>query len=277
MSRAERTPERAAGEAPAALVTGAAGGIGGAVVAAIAAAGHRVLAVDRQAPRDEVVGPARDEVVGPARNEVVGPARDVVVAHRADLTRDAEAAGAVAAALDRFGRLDVVACCHGGSGRRHGDGPVDECTEGGWDATLELNLKSVFLVCRHAVPALRAGGGGAIVTLASVLGLVGGDRDFATHAYAAAKGAIVSLTRAMAVTYADDGIRCNVVCPGLIATPMSERAQRDPAIRARLGELQPLTGDFGRPEEVAEAVLHLATAPFTTGTVLTVDGGWTAQ
>ena len=93
-------------------------------------------------------------------------------------------------------------CAHGGSGRSFGDGPVDECTEAGWDATLDLNLRSVFLVCRHAVPVLRAGGGGAIVTVSSVLGLVGGDRDFATHAYAASKGAVISLTRAMAATYA---------------------------------------------------------------------------
>jgi meso-butanediol dehydrogenase / (S,S)-butanediol dehydrogenase / diacetyl reductase len=240
-----------------ALVTGAAGGIGGAVTAAFAAAGHAVLAVDR------------DDVGAAGAGEVV--------AHTADLVDDEQAAGAVAAAVERFGRLDVVVCAHGGSGRRFGDGPVDECTEAGWDATLELNARSVFLVCRHAVPALRAAGGGAIVNVASVLGQVGGDGDFATHAYAAAKGAVIALTRAMAVTYAPDGIRCNAVCPGLIATAMSARAQGDPAIRARLAELQPLTGDFGRPEDVAEAVLYLATARFATGSVLAVDGGWTAR
>jgi NAD(P)-dependent dehydrogenase (short-subunit alcohol dehydrogenase family) len=81
----------------------------------------------------------------------------------------------------------------------------------------------------------------------------------------------------MAVTYARDGIRCNVVAPGLIATPMSERAQSDPAIVARLPELQPLTGDFGSAEDVAQACLYLATAPFVTGAVLSVDGGWTAR
>jgi meso-butanediol dehydrogenase / (S,S)-butanediol dehydrogenase / diacetyl reductase len=227
-------------DGPVALVTGASGGIGGAVTRAFEGAGYAVLGVDRE---------------------------------QADLT-DAEQ---VAGVVEQSGRLDVVVCAHGGSGRRLGDGPVDECTEAGWDATLDMNLKSVFLVCRAAVPVLRAGGGGAIVTVASVLGMVGGDRDFATHAYAAAKGGLIALTRAMAVSYAGDGIRCNVVCPGLIATPMSARAQGDPAIRARLGELQPLTGDFGRPEDVADAVLHLATAPFTTGAVLTVDGGWTAR
>ena len=241
---------RTAGDGPVALVTGGGGGIGGAVVRAFAEAGHRVLAVDREPSPDVCLG---------------------------DLVDASQAAGAVDAALERFGRLDVVVCAHGGSGRRFGDGPVDECSEEAWDATLELNLKSVYLVCRAAVPALRAGGGGAIVTVASVLGLVGGDRDFATHAYAASKGGLIALTRAMAVTYAPDGIRCNVVCPGLIATPMSARAQEDEAIRARLGRLQPLTGDFGRPENVAEAVLHLATSPFSTGSVLTVDGGWTAR
>jgi meso-butanediol dehydrogenase / (S,S)-butanediol dehydrogenase / diacetyl reductase len=223
-----------------ALVTGAAGGIGGAVCAALQAAGYDVHGVDRDG---------------------------------ADLTDEAQ----VAAALDRFERLDVVVCAHGGSGRAFGDGPVDQCTREGWDATLALNLTSVFLVCRHAIPLLRASGGGAIVTVASVLGLVGGDRDFATHAYAASKGALIALTRSMAVTYAPDGIRCNVVAPGLIATPMSARAQADPAIRERLAELQPLTGDFGRPEDVAEAVVYLAGAPFVTGSVLTVDGGWTAK
>jgi NAD(P)-dependent dehydrogenase (short-subunit alcohol dehydrogenase family) len=246
MSRVQRTSKVA-------LVTGAAGGIGGAAAAALAEAGYAVFAVDRD-----------------VRSVTVGEPFE------ADLCDGAAAARAVAAAA-AFGPLEVVVCAHGGSGRRFGDGPVDECTDEGWDATLELNLRSVFLVCRAAVPALRASGGGSIVTVSSVLGLVGGDRDFATHAYAASKGAVIALTRAMAVAYADDGIRCNVVCPGLIATGMSERAQGDPAIRARLGELQPLTGDFGSAADVAGAIVYLAGAPFVTGTVLTVDGGWTAK
>jgi meso-butanediol dehydrogenase / (S,S)-butanediol dehydrogenase / diacetyl reductase len=215
-------------------VTGAAGGIGSAVCAALSGAGYEVVGVDREQ-------------------------------------------AAVAGVFEGLSRLDLVVCAHGGSGRRLGDGPVDECTLSGWNSTLAMNLTSVFLVCRGAIPLLRSGGGGAIVTVASVLGLVGGDRDFATHAYAASKGGLIALTRAMAVTYAGDGIRCNVVAPSLIATPMSARAQDDPSIRARLAELQPLTGDFGRPEDVAEAVVYLAGARFATGTVLTVDGGWTAR
>jgi meso-butanediol dehydrogenase / (S,S)-butanediol dehydrogenase / diacetyl reductase len=175
-----------------------------------------------------------------------------------------------------FDRLDVLVCAHGISGRSLGDGPVDACTEEGWDAVLEANLRSTFVYCKRAVPLFRAARGGAIVVVSSVLGLVG-DEDFATHAYAASKAGQIGLTRAMAVTYAPEGIRCNVVCPGLIETPMSRRAQEDERIRARLPELQPLTGTFGRPEDVAQAVVYLATAPFVTGAVLPVDGGWTAR
>jgi NAD(P)-dependent dehydrogenase (short-subunit alcohol dehydrogenase family) len=174
-------------------------------------------------------------------------------------------------------RLDALVCAHGISGRSLGDGPVDACTEEAWDAVLDANLKSVFLYAKRALGPLRTNGGGAIVALSSALGLVGGDADFATHAYAASKAGVIGLIRAMAVTYAPDGVRCNVVAPGLIATPMSRRAQDDPRIRARLPELQPLTGDFGTPEDVAAACLYLATAPFVTGAVLAVDGGWTAK
>ena len=217
---------------PTVIVTGSAGGIGSATVAAFADAGWEVRGIE----------------VGDDPADIFG-------------------------ALER---LDALVCAHGMSGRRLGDGPVDACTEEAWAAVLEANLSTVFRYCKRAVPPLRAAGGGAIVTVSSVLGLVG-DEDFATHAYAASKAGLIGLARAMAVTYAADGIRCNVVCPGLVATPMSIRAQEDPGIRARLGELQPLTGDFGRPEDVAGAAFYLATAPFVTGAVLTVDGGWTAR
>jgi meso-butanediol dehydrogenase / (S,S)-butanediol dehydrogenase / diacetyl reductase len=223
-----------------AVVTGAAGGIGASTAIAFEKAGYRVIGLDRQ---------------------------------QCDLTRAAE----VEAAFAELDRLDVLVAAHGISGRRLGDGPVADCTEEAWDAVLETNLKSFFLCCKYAVPHLARSGGGAIVTVSSVLGLVGGDADFSTHAYAASKGGVIALTRAIAVAYAPQGIRANVVCPGLIATPLSRRAQDDALIRARLPELQPLTGNFGRPEDVAEAALYLAGAPFVTGAVLTVDGGWTAR
>jgi NAD(P)-dependent dehydrogenase (short-subunit alcohol dehydrogenase family) len=237
-------------EGKAALVTGAAGGIGGAVARAFADARTRVFCVDR-VERDDV--------------DFIG-----------DLSRADGAERAVATAEERLGRLDIVFNGAGISGRELGDGPVDVCTEEAWNAVLDANLKSVFLCAKYAIPALRRSGGGAIVNLSSVLGLVGSDL-FPTHAYAASKGAIVALTRAMAVAYAADGIRVNAICPGLIDTPMSERARGDAETMARLRELQPLTGEPGRPEDVAGAAVYLASAPFVTGAVLTVDGGWTAK
>ena len=187
-----------------------------------------------------------------------------------------EAGDDAEASLGALDRIDAIFCAHGGSGRRFGDGPVDAVTDEGWERTLDLNLGSVFRYYRLAVPLLRANGGGAVVTLSSALAL-GGDRDFATHAYAAAKGALVSLTRAMAVQYAPEGIRCNTICAGLVRTPMSARAQSDEGIRARLPELQPLSGDFLPPEAVAEAAVFLAGVRHVTGAVLTVDGGWSAR
>jgi len=181
--------------------------------------------------------------------------------------------------ISRNGSLDVLVNVAGGSGRRWGDGPTDGCTLEGWQRTLDLNLNSVFYCCKYGLQAMLPRKHGAIVNVSSVLGLVGGDADFATHAYAASKGGIISLTRSIASYYAPHGIRANVILPGLIATPMSRRAQDDLHIRRRLPHLQPLTGDFGHPEDVAHAAVYLASdeSSFVTGAVLTVDGGWTVR
>lgn len=241
------------------MVTGAAGGIGSAVLDGLVAAGARVLAVDL-------------DVSGIPASEAVEP-------FACDVTDAGSVDAAAARCLERFGACQVAFNGFGISGRRHGDGPVHACTDEGWRAVLDTNLTGLFHCCRAQVRVMLAGGGGTIVNLGSVLGLVGGDDDFATHAYAASKGGVIALSRAIAAAYAAQGISCNVVCPGLIATPMSARAQGDVRIRARLPQLQPLTGDLGRPEDVAAAVLYLVGpgARFTTGAVLTVDGGWTAR
>lgn len=198
---------------------------------------------------------------------------------RVDVTSASEVESAMQDVVRKYNRLDIVVNVAGGSGRKWGDGPADSCTLEGWDKTLALNLDSVFYCCKYALQAMLPQGRGVIVNVSSVLGIVGGDEDFATHAYAASKGAVISLTRSIASYYAPRGIRANVICPGLIATPMSQRAQESEHIQARLSQLQPLTGDFGAPNDVAQAALYLASdeSSFVTGSVLTVDGGWTVR
>jgi NAD(P)-dependent dehydrogenase (short-subunit alcohol dehydrogenase family) len=198
---------------------------------------------------------------------------------RVDVTSASEVEAAIKDVHTRYGRIDILVNVAGGSGRKWGDGPTDSCTLEGWEKTLALNLDSVFYCCKYALQAMSPQGHGVIVNVSSVLGMVGGDEDFATHAYASSKGAVISLTRSIASYYAPRGIRANVICPSLIATPMSQRAQENEHIRSRLPQLQPLTGDFGSPKDVAHAALYLASdeSSFVTGSVLTVDGGWTVR
>jgi NAD(P)-dependent dehydrogenase (short-subunit alcohol dehydrogenase family) len=196
-----------------------------------------------------------------------------------DVTSATQVESAIRNVASQYGRLDILVNVAGGSGRKWGDGPTDSCTLEGWDKTLALNLDSVFYCCKYALQVMIAQGHGVIVNVSSVLGMVGGDEDFATHAYASSKGAVISLTRSIASYYAPRGIRANVICPSLIATAMSQRAQESEQIRSRLPELQPLTGTFGAPKDVAHAALYLASdeSAFVTGSVLTVDGGWTVR
>jgi NAD(P)-dependent dehydrogenase (short-subunit alcohol dehydrogenase family) len=208
---------------------------------------------------------------------------DINVSNADSLQVDVTSAVAVESAIRQvtqtYGRLDILVNVAGGSGRQWGDGPTDSCTLDGWEKTLTLNLNSVFYCCKYALQVMLTQKHGVIVNIASVLGMVGGDEDFATHAYASSKGAVISLTRSIASYYAPRGIRANVICPSLIATAMSQRAQASEHIRARLSQLQPLTNDFGSPKDVAQAALYLASdeSSFVTGSILTVDGGWTVR
>ncbi|KGE18731.1 SDR family NAD(P)-dependent oxidoreductase [Paenibacillus wynnii] len=180
---------------------------------------------------------------------------------------------------NRYGRLDVLVHVAGISGRKYGDGVLDECTDEGWEVIMANNLKSVYLSNQLALQRMKAQNSGNIVNISSILGLVGTREHFTTHAYAASRGAVIQLTRSAAVYYSKYNIRMNVVCPGLLDTPMSQRAVKDEVILDALTYLQPLSPHVGYPEDVAEAVIFLASdsAKFITGVVLPVDGGWTAQ
>jgi NAD(P)-dependent dehydrogenase (short-subunit alcohol dehydrogenase family) len=182
-----------------------------------------------------------------------------------------------AEALAFLGGLDVLYHVAGISGRRFGDGPLHECSDEGWQATMDANLKSTFLTNRAAVRQfLGQQGPGVILNMASVLGFAPAPHHFDTCAYAATKGGIIALSRLAAARYAPDGIRINVLAPGLIDTPMAGRAVQDAAIRHYLRTKQPLKPGPGRPEDCSEAAVFLCSeaAHFITGVVLPVDGGW---
>lgn len=202
-----------------------------------------------------------------------------------DLADPATAAGAVFACVKLHGRLDAVFNVAGISGRKFGDGPLHECTEEGWDATLDANVKSMFLMCRAALnqmstqPVAPNGLRGTILNMASVLGFSPQARHFATHAYAASKGAILAMSKSMAAYYAPQKIRVNVVAPALVRTPMSARAQQDPKILALMKTKQPLAEDLIDADDVARASLFLLgdDSRMITGDALTVDAGWSVS
>jgi NAD(P)-dependent dehydrogenase (short-subunit alcohol dehydrogenase family) len=180
-------------------------------------------------------------------------------------------------ALAYLGGLDVLYHVAGISGRRYGDGPLHECTEEGWQATVDANLKSTFLTNRAAVRHfLSQGQSGVILNMASVLAWSPSPRHFDTYAYAATKGGIISMSRLAAARYAPQKIRVNVIAPALIDTPMATRAANDPVIQQFLRTKQPLTEGPGRPEDCSDAAVFLCSdaARFITGVVLPVDGGW---
>ncbi|MGB5273949.1 MAG: SDR family oxidoreductase, partial [Flavobacteriaceae bacterium] len=182
---------------------------------------------------------------------------------------------------DRFKTITGLFHVAGGSGRKFGDGPLDQITLEGWNKTMELNLTSLMLSNRAMVNYfLSHKKPGVILNMGSVLGYSPSPHHFVTHAYAAAKSAIIGFSTSIASYYAPENIRVNVIAPGLFATPMAKRAVEDKEIIKFLTTKQPLDG--GRPgisEDINNAVLMFLSpsSQFITGQVLAVDGGWTVS
>ncbi len=249
-----------------AIITGAARGIGRGCAEAFAREGARVVVADRDAETGAQVAQAILKSGGEA------------ICVQVDVAMPEQVEAMVVRTVERYGRLDVLLSNAGIGGRRFGDGPVHECTLEAWDHILSVNLRGTFLSCKYAIPELLKTGGGCIITMASVLGLVGTQGLFDTHAYVTSKAGIIGLTRAMAAHYAHQHLRANVIAPGLIDTQMASRIKANQDLLAQVAFWQPL-GPVGEVQDVAEAALFLASdeAKFITGVVLPVDGGWTAQ
>ncbi|GGX22924.1 cyclopentanol dehydrogenase [Streptomyces noursei] len=242
-----------------AIITGAASGLGAAQARLFAAHGARVVATDIQ---DD----ALDDVV----RGIVSDGGCAIPAHH-DVTSEADWARVVTTTVDRLGCLDVLVNNAGVYAPKN----VEETSLQEWNAILAVNATGPFLGLKHVVPVLRDHGGGSIVNISSIAGLVGQ----AGAAYAASKAAVRLLTKNAAVDYAKDHIRINSVHPGTILTPINEEGMADPGARAFVEQATPLPPHIGKPDDVAYAVLYLASpeAAFVTGSELVVDGGWTAK
>jgi NAD(P)-dependent dehydrogenase (short-subunit alcohol dehydrogenase family) len=234
------------------VVTGGAHGIGAACAALLAACGARVVVLDRE----------------PA-GELPGGVEEVAL----DVTDEAAVDAAMAAVVARCGRIDVLVASAGIAIRR----PATELPLADWQKVVDVNLTGVFLCARAAARHMIAAGGGRIVTVASIMGIVGGGA-YPNISYQAAKGGVINLTRALALEWAPHGIRVNAVAPTYVRTRLIAGLLADAEVLAELERRTPL-GRLAEPGEVADAVLFLAGrgSAMVTGHVLAVDGGYLAQ
>ena len=246
-----------------AVVTGAASGIGRASAMLFAKQGAFVALVDR-------------DLIGLQQTlAAIEGANGEASLHVGDVSIAEFALAATREIIARRGRFDVLMTAAGFSC----GGTVVTTDPADWDAVFRTNVGGTWLWSRAAVPEMQRQGSGSIITLASQLAIAGGSNN---SAYIAAKGAIISLTRTMALDFATDGIRVNAIAPGAVDTPMLRRSfarHADPEPVREASRNRHAMRRFGAAEEVAETALHLASdaSSFTTGTVMVVDGGWLAS
>jgi NAD(P)-dependent dehydrogenase (short-subunit alcohol dehydrogenase family) len=244
-----------------ALITGAGSGIGRESALLFAREGARVVVAD-----------VNDDAGQGVVEELRGAGGEAVYV-RADVSKGADAEAMVRAAEESFGRLDVLFNNAGISHARDDDAVATE--EEVWDLTMNINLKGVFLGCKHGIPALRRAGGGSIINTASFVALLGAATP--QLAYTASKGGVLAMTRELAVIHARENIRVNALCPGPLRTELLMKYLDTEEKRQRRLVHIPM-GRFGEAREIAQAALFLASdeSSFTTGATFLVDGGITA-
>lgn len=242
-----------------AIVTGAGSGMGRAIALEFGTAGGRVACLDLNGP------------AALATAERLGPGRGVAIP--CDVADGASVTAAVARATAEFGAAEILANC---AGVHDGFAPLGKTPDELWDRVMNVNLRGMFLMTRAVLPAMLAGGRGAIVNIASVAGLVG---RAGGAAYTASKHGVIGLTRQTACDYGRKGIRANAICPGAVETAMT-RDILDPANTAGLALIRATpSGRHGQPREVARIALCLVSddGSFVQGAAIPVDGGWTAR
>jgi NAD(P)-dependent dehydrogenase (short-subunit alcohol dehydrogenase family) len=244
-----------------AFITGAGMGMGREAAILFAEEGARVIVAD-------IDGKAAKETVA-----LVAAAGGEALAATGDVALEPDVARMIAEAVARFGALHVL-YNNAGVLWKDRDRSVLETDGQWWDRVMAINLKSVFWVTKHGIPHLKAAGGGSIINMGSVSALVGFTR--AQDAYTAAKGGLISLTKSLAIQFARDQVRCNIIHPGIVDTPLQAPYLTD-AIRKEFQTGIPL-GRIGTPREIANVALFLASdeSSFMTGAELVVDGGFTA-
>jgi NAD(P)-dependent dehydrogenase (short-subunit alcohol dehydrogenase family) len=248
-------------EGKVALITGGASGMGMVASQLFASEGAKVVLTD-------VSDEAGEEVAEKIRSE----RGDATYVH-ADVSSEADARAMVAAAVGTYGGLTIL---YNNAGvMLHADGSVDTTDDSVWDVTLGINVKGVAHGCKYGIPAMIESGGGSIINVASFVAWMGAATS--QTAYTASKGAVLAMTREIAVEYARKGVRCNALCPGPIETPLLVDLLSDEAKRQRRFVHIPM-GRLGQAEELAKAALFLASddSSFMTGASLIVDGGITA-
>lgn len=247
-------------EGKSSIVTGAASGIGRATARLFADEGASVVVADR------------DEAQGGAVVDAIKQAGGTATFAKVDVSSPEDVKRMIDVAVRTYGNLDVLFNNAGIEGEQ---APTADCTLENWDRVISINLKGVFLGMKYGIPEMLKNGGGAIINTASVAGLVGFQ---GMPAYCASKGGIIQLTKTAALEYATQGIRANVICPGVIWTPMVERfTSAGDEVRAGMEALEPV-GRFGTAEEVARMALFLASddSSFCTGAPFIIDGGFVA-